>query len=552
MPPSLLFTHARVLTSDPLHPRAEAVAVTGDKITFVGRDRDAKALRGPNTQTIDAHGCTLLPGFIDSHYHLLLGSAEMEIADLDGIASLEALTHALRQYAADHPDAAWINGAHLVYTLLPAGQRLTRHHLDAILPDRPIALMAVDYHTLWANTRALEIAGLLHGAQTTPGSAVILDPDGLATGELREPAAYKLVLQHTGAWGRLASNLAGFPIQPTNPVDMAEDRRLLKQGLALAARHGVTSIHNMDGSYQRLALYASLEDLGELTARLYVSLSVTPETSPQALQEAVAMQQDFRGRMARGGFIKLFIDGVMESWTAFLLDDYADRPGEKGAPLYTPEHFNLMAIEADRLGLQIAVHAIGDAAVHRALDGFEAARQHNGPRDSRHRIEHIELLHPADLPRFAALGVIASMQPCHVPDLSLGPHLWASRVGESRWHRSFAWSSLRQAGATLVFGSDWPVVPPDPLQALQRLLTRQPWAPGLPHHRQTLDDALASYTRHAAFAGFQEASTGQLRPGFSADLVLLSGDLEHTPPSKIASIHPLLTICNGKIVYQAE
>jgi predicted amidohydrolase YtcJ len=232
-----------------------------------------------------------------------------------------------------------------------------------------------------------------------------------------------------------------------------------------------------------------------------------------------------------------------------LLDDYADQPGDRGAAIFSAAQFTPLATEADRLGLQIAVHAIGDAAVRRTLDGFTQAQRANGQRDSRHRIEHIELLHPDDLPRFQELGVIASMQPLHAA-ISEPGQVWARRVGVERWGRSFPWQTLRESGAHVVFGSDWPVVTQNPFLGMHVALARQPWAPGQPRQAQTLEATLAAYTRDAAYAEFQEDVKGQLRAGMLADLALLTGDMESMAGDRLANTTAALTVCNGRIVYE--
>jgi predicted amidohydrolase YtcJ len=255
--------------------------------------------------------------------------------------------------------------------------------------------------------------------------------------------------------------------------------------------------------------------------------------------------------MARGGCVKFFMDGVIETYTGLLLDDYADQPGNRGGALFSAEHFTRMAAEADRLGLQIFVHATGDGAVRRTLDSFEAVQQQNGRRDSRHRIEHIELLDPEDVARFAELGVIASMQPAHVPfQTPDDPDVWPARVGPERWGRSFAWQTLREGKARLAFGSDWPVAPQDPMTGIHAALNRQPWRPDLSHQRQTLADTLAGYTRDAAYAEFQEHQKGQIKIGMLADLMLLSTDLFAVPAEAVDQVRPVLTICDGRIVYE--
>jgi predicted amidohydrolase YtcJ len=245
------------------------------------------------------------------------------------------------------------------------------------------------------------------------------------------------------------------------------------------------------------------------------------------------------------------MDGVLESYTALMVDEYADLPGSCGGALHTAERFNAISAAADHLGLQIFVHACGDGAVRRTLDGYAHARRTNGPRDSRHRVEHIEVIHPADIPRFAELGVIASMQPCHCPPSLNSGDIWPQRAGAPRWPLSFAWQTLRAAGARLAFGSDWPVAPMDPFLGLWSGLARTPWQKGDPPQRLELATLIDGYTRGAAYAEFQEEHKGMIRAGFLADLVLLDADLFGLPLEEVAKVRPVLTMVDGKIVYRA-
>lgn len=530
----VIFTHAKAFTADSTHPQAEAVAVRGRHIVGVGGyDETLHTWQGTSTRVIDAQGCTLMPGFIDSHFHLWWGSLELADIQLNEVHSFEQMSERVRQFARENPNNPWLVGQGLIYNVGPGQQPLTRPHLDSLVADRPLILFAYDGHTAWANTAALHQARLLtHGQTIAPNSEIVLGPDGLANGELREPGAFDPVRQ-----------LIPAPSE-------AQKQSLLHQGLALAARFGVTSVHNMDGREGQIARYAALEEAGALTLRVYVPYDVTPDTSPESLTEAVALQQTYQSDMVRGGCVKFFMDGVIESYTGLLLDEYAGQPGNLGGANYNLEHFTRLAVEADRLGLQIFVHAVGDGAVRRTLDGFETAKKINGPRDSRHRIEHIELIHSADVPRFARLGVIASMQPVHAPLTAPTHDVWPSRVGEARWGCSFAWQTLRQAGARLVFGSDWPVASQNPWEGVYAALNRQPWTAGQPDQRQTLAETLIAYTRDAAYAEFQEQHKGQLRPGMLADLVLLSEDIFTVPPEEINRVTPVLTMCDGRIIYE--
>lgn len=545
----VLILNGRVITSDDLNPRAEAIAIIGNRVAFVGSNGDAKNWRGSSTRAIDAQECTVMPGFIDSHFHLRVGSVELQNADLVNVLSVGDLESTLRKYAQDHSDSLWVNGSNIHYEIFPDNQRLTRHHLDAIISDRPVAVMAYDHHTLWANTRALEIAGVLHGAKTGPNTEIVMGADGLATGEVREPDAYMRVLSHTGAWGRAMGSLVGYKMPAPNVDELAQEREAIRNGSALAVRHGVTSVHNMDGDFDQAALYATMEDSGELPLRVYVPFSVTPDTSEKDLQQAVEMQKHFQGEMVHAGSVKFFMDGIVEAWTALLSEEYATRAGWMGDAMYSAEQFNRMATVTDKLGLQIIVHAIGDAAVRRTLDGYKAALKTNGKRDSRHRIEHIELIHPDDVPRFAELGVIASMQPYHrVPEASM---VWTQNIPEARWKDAFAWQTIRDAGARMTFGSDWPVVTLNPMQGFDSAINYQLWKPDLPLHAQSLVDTIHSYTRDAAYAEFQENQKGQIRKGNLADVVILSADIENTPHTDFLSVHPVFTICRGRVVYES-
>jgi predicted amidohydrolase YtcJ len=263
------------------------------------------------------------------------------------------------------------------------------------------------------------------------------------------------------------------------------------------------------------------------------------------------MAERYKSPTISSGFVKVFYDGVLDSFTAVMIDDYADKPGEKGEPLFTPEAFKRVATEIDRRGLQIAVHAIGDGAVRAVLDGYEAAAKANGKRDSRHRIEHIEVIHPDDIARFARLGVVASMQPPHPPGtmgLPLEPTV--SRIGRHRWHLAYAWRTLREAGARLVFATDWPVSPINPLTSVEAAVTRTKWADDLPDQRQTLPETLASYTKDSAYTEFMEGRKGELKPGQLADIVMLDGDIAAIPPDRIGQMKVKMTVCDGRVTYE--
>jgi predicted amidohydrolase YtcJ len=287
-----------------------------------------------------------------------------------------------------------------------------------------------------------------------------------------------------------------------------------------------------------------------LTCRARVPFHLKTAMDAGALDIAEAMRARYSGERLSSGFVKYFMDGVLDSWTAVMIEDYADRPGWRGEPLFEPERFAALAVETDRRGLQIAVHAIGDGAVRSVLDGYEAARRVNGARDSRHRIEHIEVVHPADIPRFREFGVVASMQPPHPPgSMGLPLEPTVSRIGKARWPLAYAWNTLREPGAELVFATDWPVSPLAPIGSIQAAMIREKWAPDLPDNRQTLHQALDAYTRAGAYVEFMEQRKGRLVPGLLADLVVLTGDLEATAPETLHEVRPRLTICDGVVTF---
>ena len=547
MKADLLIVNASVWTGWPAQPRARAIGLRGDQIVFVGSSDEASGLQA--TRTIDAAGRSVLPGFIDNHQHLFFASAELDNLAAEHLLEYPALEQAILAHAHATPEREWVCVSHVQYSALPQ-DGLTRQHLDRLVPARPLLLMDYSYHTAWANTRALELAGLLHGAHGGPGSKIVQDEHGTATGELREPSAFAAVLALTGGWGRATHAYTHGQETVGGSGEQSADRQMIVRGLERNASLGITSVQNMDGDAYQLGLYRQLEQEGRLSARVSVPLMVRPDTSVAALRDMAALSHSFQGDWVRSGRLKFFMDGVIENGQAFMLEPYAALPG-RGAPLFSAEAFEELACEGDRLGLQLGIHAIGDAALRRTLDGLEAARRLNGARDSRHRIEHLETVHPDDLQRLAALGVTASMQPGHVPGTGLVPlSPWLEAVGPARWATAFPWRDLKRTGARLTFGSDWPIISQNPLLGLRAALTRTPWQPGDPDQRLTLDEALHAYTSESAAAEFMEHRKGSLRPGHLADVVMLSAGLDTTAPERLADVAVDLTVAGGRVVYE--
>lgn len=548
----IIVKNARILTMDPHAPRAEAIALGGCEILAVGTSAEVAAFAGPDSTIIDAKGGSVVPGFIESHMHLFVGGAELDHLQLAGVKGFDMLAKAVRDYAASRPDAAWLQAQGADYTILSDDERVTRHRLDRIIADRPFIMAASDHHTVWANTKALELGGILHGRELGPGNEIVMGEDGLATGELREGEAFAPLVELTGE-GRVQLALAtgGEPDPRPTEAERASDRAVMKRGLEWCARHGITSIQNMDGNLHQLEVLAELQDEGGLLCRVQVPFHYKNFMTTGELTRASAMAERFQDEWLSSGMVKVFMDGVLDSWTAVMVEPYADRPDWTGEALFTQAAFDALAIEADRRGLQIAVHAIGDGAVRSVLNGYEAAREANGQRDSRHRIEHIEVITKADIPRLAELGVIASLQPPHAPGgacFPLEPVL--SRIGSTRRPLSYAWRTLKDTGAHVAFSSDWPVSPVDPIAGIQAAVVRRPWTDGDPDQSFTLMEALAAYTIEGAYAEFMEHRKGTLKTGYLADLVVLSGDFEAVEPAELHTITPVITICGGKITYR--
>ena len=554
MTASLIITNAAVLTMDPARPTAEAIAISGNRIMRLGTHSEVMREKGADTRVVDAGGGTVMPGFVEGHMHLFAGAAELSHLQLFGTRGFDELKARTEAYLRQNPGDDLIIGEQADYVIIGEHEPLSRHHLDRIVKDRPILVFSPDHHTAWANTLALEMAGILKGRTLGPGNEIVMGADGLAQGELREGEAIDPVraLSKKGMRDRLGLATGGEPDPYPTKAEFETDLETMRVGLRHAAAHGITFVQNMDGNIYTLELLEELQRRGELTARVRVPFHFKNFMDIAMLEKASQMAARWQGDMLSSGFVKLFIDGVADSATAVMVEDYASRPGWKGDPLFAPERFAAIATEADRRGLQIAVHAIGDGAVRIVLDGYAAAQKANGRRDSRHRVEHVEVIHPDDIPRFAALGVIASMQPPHAPGnhgLPLEPYL--SNIGEARWQWAFAWKALREAGARLVFGTDWPVSDIDPLWSLQSAMTRGRWNDQMPDNRQSLHQAVHSYTADGAYAGFMEGETGMLKEGMLADMCVLPVDLAKTDPATYNGIKPRMTVCDGRVVFEA-
>jgi predicted amidohydrolase YtcJ len=540
--PDIIFRDAVVHTVDRSRPKAGAVAVAGDKIVAVGDEAEVTVLAGKSTEVVELGGRLLLPGFIDAHNHLRLGS-DVASAQLAGAATLDEVRRRLTEWISANPDASWIEGESLDYSAFPAGQMPTAGDLDDITGDRPAFVLTYDVHSAWLNTAALRFLGVTRDHTRLPFGTAQVDP---ATGE---PTGF-------------LTNFAVLGLARDGQRAMAEflpwaseDRRYgrLLSSLDMAVASGLTTVVEPQNSLDDIPLFSRARDEGRLKSRVVAGLFHPRGTPASDLQDFADAARRYNDDQFRVGPLKLYIDDVVEPHTAALLEPYTNEPGNSGATFYEPDEFAKVVTGLDRLGFQVFVHATGDRGIRTVLDAVAAARDANGRRDARHQIVHVECLHPDDVPRFAELGVVACMQPRHgAPDVAGPGKDWAEAIGPQRSRYAWAFRSLQDAGAVLAFSSDWTVAEMDPLAHLYTAVTRRGRgdAPAwVPEQGITLDEAVYAYTMGSAYANFCEDNRGSITPGKYADLTVVSDDIFSGPAEEIRSATVDMTIVGGRVVY---
>jgi predicted amidohydrolase YtcJ len=531
--------HGKVFTLDAQHPWAQAVAMTGDKIVAVGEDAQIEKLREPGTKVIDAAGRLVLPGFVDCHIHFLDGSLSLGRVNLEGAKDATDIQQRLRDYAAKHPGKDWVLGRGWNYAMFGSEVLPHKKYLDEVFPDRPVFLEGYDGHTYWANSKALSVAGITNETADPPNGTIVRDPKTHeATGALKESAQ-------------------GLVARVVPKPSRSENLAALRAGIKWSNEHGLTRVHSAGGDFEYLDLYDELRREGQQTLRFYIAYFLNPpELRPQDIAAIEAARKKFHDEWIDTNVVKMMVDGVVESHTAAMLGPYSDDPSVKGKLFWDPPKYSAAVAELDKRGLQLFTHAIGDYGVRTALDAYEHAEQVNRANDRRPRIEHIETISAADIPRFAQLGVIASMQPLHsYPDADT-LHVWARNAGPERASRAWAWKSISSAGGRLAFGSDWPVVTLNPWEGIQTAVTRQtregqPEAGFVPEQRLSVAETVRGYTLGAAYAGRREKTEGSIEPGKLADVIIVSQNIFEIEPHHIAETKVLTTIVGGRVVYQA-
>lgn len=534
--PEAILHNARVFTGDKAHPWAEAFAVRDGRILAVGSSVEILALSGPGTRAIDLGGAFVSPGFGDSHLHFMSGSLTLNAVSLDDAPDLRTIQARIATFAKAHPEAPWITGRGWMYGAFP-GNLPHRRFLDEIVPDRPAFVEAYDGHTGWANTKALELAGITRDTRDPPNGVIVRDAEGAATGALKEAAQ--------GLVRRLV------------PKPSPEDKyRALKAGLDLAASYGLTFAHNAGFDLDDLPVYERVMKEGGLKVRFYNALPFKPDPDAATLDRYKALRAKYAGPLFRFGAVKALEDGVVESKTAWMLEPYAGGGGT-GIPNYTPEELARGVAAFDREGFQMFIHAIGDRAIRTTLDAYENAAGVNRTSGRRHRVEHIEAPTLSDIARFKPLGVIASTQAlfANPDDNTLGPYEGA--LGPERAARAMAFKAIDDAGAVQAFGSDWPVYSMEVLKGIYCAVTRQtpggtPAGGWQPQSRITAAVALRHFTADGAWAGFNEGDFGRIAPGLFADFVVLSRDITAASPGEILNTRVLLTVMGGRETYRAQ
>ncbi len=526
-PITLAVVNAKIWTGNPRQPWADAIAVRGDRIAAVGSAAQVRKMTGAHTRIVDAHGAMMTPGFIDSHVHFTSAALGLSSVQLRDAATPAEFIARIKAYAATLPHGAWIVNGDWDHTLW-GGELPTRQWIDSVTPNNPVWVIRLDGHMGLANSAALAAGHVTASTAEIDGGHIVRDGAGEPTGVLKD-----------NAQGLIDAVVRDAPSEVMD--------RALDAGMRYLAARGVTSVQNM-GSWWDLAVFERAHRAGLLRTRIY---AVVPLATWEQLRDTVKAR-GHGDEWVRIGGLKGFVDGSLGSHTAAMLQPFTDLPTDTGLLVTAPESLYAWTSAADRAGLHVMVHAIGDRAIRIQLDNYARVEKENGPADRRFRIEHAQHIAPADIPRFKQLGVIASMQPYHEMD----DGRWAEPViGHERSRTTYAFRSILDSGAHLAFGSDWSVAPPTPLEGIYGAVTRETLDgkhPGgwIPEQKITVEQALRAYTTGAAFASFEEKIKGTLERDKLADFVIIDRDLTRIPPAELRDARLQMTVVGGRVVYE--
>ena len=532
--PTLIILNASVHTMNAAQPTAQALAISGNRIVAVGANNEIQRLAGESTRVIHARGQLVLPGFNDAHVHFMSGGFQLASVDLRSANTPQEFAERLRDFAAKLPKGSWITGGDWDHERWPDAKLPTRELIDRYTPNTPVFVNRLDGHMALANSLALKLAGVTRSTKDPDGGVIVRDP---ATGE------------PTGILKDAAQSFV-WKVIPTPTFE--EKLTAARTATNHAASLGVTSVQDMSAGAD-VSVYQALLDRAELKTRIY---GMWPLPRWELLAQT-GVRAHFGSAMLRTGGLKGFADGSLGSTTALFFEPYRDAPNTSGIPSdeMFPDGAMLERVRgADRAGLQVMIHAIGDRANDIILSIYERVEKENGDRDRRFRIEHAQHLRPQDIPRFGRDHVIASMQPYHAID----DGRWAEkRIGPERTKTTYAFRSLLDSGATLAFGTDWTVAPLDPLLTIYAAVTRRTldgknpngW---IPEQAISVEEAVRAYTVGSAIAEFQENEKGTITPGKLADVVMLSRDILKIDPKEIEKVKVVLTIMDGRVVYESR
>ena len=515
----------------------QEIVIKDDRITYVGSDAGASQHIGPNTTVVDLQDRMMLPAFQDSHIHPIYAGIEASACDLNGQEDLGYYRAVIGEYASANPDVEWILGGGWSMPVFGAGGSPSKSILDELVPDRPVFLSSADGHTGWVNSKALEIAGITKDTPNPVDGIIDRNPD---TGEL------------IGSLQEGAMNLVRRHIPPTSMVDRQQGLRYAQEMLH---SYGITSIQDAIVNRPELETYAAMDAMGRLKLRVIASLWWDREQGLEQMENLLVLREEFSNDgLVRPTTVKIMQDGVLENYTAAMLEPYLEGEGTRGIPMVDPELLTQVVTQLDAEGFQVHFHAIGDAAIRQSLDAIEESQIQNGKLGNRHHISHLQIIHPNDVPRFAELDVIANFQPLWANADEYVLELNVPAIGDERTSWMYPIKSIQDSGAMVAFGSDWSVSTANPFPQMETAITRlgaldEGYPLFIPEERIDLESAIVAFTINAAFVNKHEDQTGSIEVGKLADLIVLDRNLFEIEPADISDTKVLLTLFGGEAVY---